>query len=188
MESSLNDLIQIGKKVTEQNLTYSNLGNISKRKSGNILITATGTMLDGLTEKNIVKVPLQKTSKLDSSASCELPIHREIYKKTNAKAIIHVHSPFAILLSLISRENEIQSELIEGNKILGKIPIIEGESGSPELAKNAAKALLNHKTCIIRKHGSIAKGIDLKDAYINISALEHISKITYYQKLYQKNI
>jgi len=186
MVNLLQDFSRIGRKLTEQNLIYSNFGNISQRKDKKILITATGSMLDELTENDLIEVPLYDTSEADCKASCELLVHREIYKKTDAAAIIHAHSPFAIILSLISKRNKIESVLIEKEKIIGTIPIIEGESGSTELAKNAAEVLSNHKTCIIKNHGTIAKGIDIKDAYINITALEHITKILYYQMLYEK--
>jgi len=186
MVNLLQDFSRIGRKLTEQNLIYSNFGNISQRKDKKILITATGSMLDELTENDLIEVPLYDTSEADCKASCELLVHREIYKKTDAAAIIHAHSPFAILLSLITNEDEIEPELMEGEKIIGKIPIIEGESGSTELASIASEVLQEHKTCIIKKHGTFAKGNNIENAYINITALEHISKILYYQKLYQK--
>lgn len=186
MENLLQDFSKTGKKLVEQNLVYSSLGNMSYKRGDKIFITATGAMLDELNRGNVIEVPLQGPSKVDKKASCELIVHREIYKKTNGKVIIHAHSPFAILLSLISDKDMIETQITEQKKIIGAIPIVEGESGSRKLATASAKALMEHKTCIIKDHGTITIENNMEKAYMNIAALEHICRINYYYKLYKK--
>ncbi|MEO0294156.1 MAG: aldolase [candidate division WOR-3 bacterium] len=182
----MQDFIRIGKKLAQDNLIYANFGNMSERVGEKILITGTGTMLDELKEEDIIEVPLEGPSQFDFKASCELIVHRSIYKETPACAIIHVHSPFAVLLSIIAEKSEIVPKTMEGEKIIGVIPIVEGESGTPRLASAVSSALREHKTCIVKNHGTFVRGSNIIDAYINVTTLEHFCKIFYYYELYKK--
>ncbi len=161
-------------------LNYSHFGNISVRHNNKILISVKGSMLDELSAGDIVETGLIAGELRDSPASIELIVHRNIYLSTVSRAIIHIHSPFAIVQSIIAKEKKIIPVDEEGGYLFNEIPIIEGKSGSKTLAASAAAALKKHKGIIIKGHGSIAAGETLQEAYLVISSIEHICKIKYY--------
>ena len=116
-------------------------------------------------------------------ASTELIVHRAIYEKTAALAIIHAHPRTAITLSLT--RDEIIPIDIEGSYVLHKIPVVSVEmaSGSPEMAEKISEALRSYKIVMQRGHGCFSIGQTLEEAYHWISALEEVSDIILDQKL-----
>ncbi len=174
----MKELIKYGQKMVEGGLVWSHSGNMSKRQGDKMLITATGSMMDEL-EGNIVELPIFELSSKDTIASKEVLVHREVYKKTPAQAIIHTHSPFAVIISLIS-EGEVTPEEIEGLYYLRHIPIVSGNPGSSELAERVTLALFEYRGAIIKGHGPIARGDTVDEAYMFICIIEHACKVKYF--------
>ena len=90
------EMAKYGRKLVEHGLVESNFGNISVRAGDRMLITRSGTALDEINGDNVVEVDIRDTSSLDIIASSETVVHREIYRKTSALAIIHAHCPYRI--------------------------------------------------------------------------------------------
>ncbi|WNY27799.1 class II aldolase/adducin family protein [Methanolapillus ohkumae] len=163
-----------------------------KAEAGNMAVKKSATEKSA-TEKSVAEKSAMEKSPAEKLASSETPIHRMIYQKTNAKAILHAHCPYSVVMSIL--ETEIgNSSLIpidsEGKLFLGEIPIVTGGIGSVELAKNAADAFCsgvnshsnlnsNLSGIIICGHGTIAIGNTLKEAYRITTQLEYASKIKY---------
>lgn len=174
------EIAKYGRKLVEHGLVEANFGNISIRAGDKMLITRTGAALDEITENNVVEVGIQDTSSLDIIASSEAVVHREIYKQTSALAIIHVHSPYAVVESLLEGPQRTVTPVdSEGQYFLGDIPIVGGGIGSCELAGNLANALSRHRGAIVYSHGTFAIGRMLGDAYIVTTQLEHSCKVKY---------
>jgi len=173
------ELIKYGKKMVQAGLAHSHFGNISKRIGNHILISTTGSMLDEL-EGNIVKVPLTHEYSLDILASSELKVHREIYLNTSALAILHGHSPFAVIISMLEKKDLIIPCNTESIYFIHEIPIVTGGVGSKTLAKNLALALKDHKGAIIKGHGPFARGMTVDEAYVVLSSIEHACHVKYF--------
>jgi L-fuculose-phosphate aldolase len=174
------EIAKYGRKLVEHGLVESNFGNISTRAGDRMLITRTGAALDEITADSVVEVDIQDTSSLDIIASSEAVVHREIYRQTSALAIIHAHSAYAVVESLLARpEGKIEPVDSEGQYFLGDIPVVGGGIGSRELAGNLANALSRHRGAIVYSHGTFAIGRTLGDAYIVTTQLEHSCKVKY---------
>lgn len=174
------EIAKYGRKLVEHGLVESNFGNISIRAGDKMLITRTGAALDEITENNVVEVNIQETSSMDIIASSETVVHREIYRQTSALAILHAHSPYAVVESLLAgSEGKIVPVDSEGQYFLGDIPVVGGGIGSCELAENLANSLSSHRGAIIYSHGTFSIGRTLGDAYIVATQLEHSCKIKY---------
>ena len=174
------EIAKYGRKLVEHGLVESNFGNISIRAGDKMLITRTGAALDEIAGNNVVEVDIQDTSSLDIIASSEAVVHREIYRQTSALAIIHAHSPYAVVESLLAGpEGRIAPVDSEGQYFLGDIPVVGGGIGSRELAGNLANALSRHRGAIVYSHGTFAIGRTLGDAYIVTTQLEHSCKVKY---------
>ncbi|MDK2892889.1 aldolase [Methanohalophilus sp.] len=180
------EMARIGSKLVNHGLVESNFGNISVRKGENFIITRTGCFLDEITEDTVVEVPIDRNSFLDKIASSETIVHRQIYRNTDAGAIIHAHCPYSVILSLLQKDSSISPIDSEGVLFLGNVPIIRGNIGSEELAEAASRALLNHHGAIIYSHGTIAIGKDLDEAYVFTTQIEHSCKIRYFYDLARK--
>ena len=180
------EVAKFGKMLVDHELVESRFGNISIRTGSQMLITKTGSSLDGIDENSVVEVDIDKPSGIDAIASTESIVHRAIYKNTRALAVIHAHPSFAVIESLLAAEDMITPLDIEGRHFLHDIPVVRGDSGTDELAKNTAEALKNHIGVIVFSHGTFAVGMNLEDAYIVTTLIEHSCKLRYYYELAKK--
>jgi L-fuculose-phosphate aldolase len=180
--SDLTDLLHYGKKMVEHGLVSAHAGNISKRIGNTMLISTRGSMLDELDAK-IVQVTLDPPSPLDHIASSELPMHRAIYRHTEAHAVFHGHGRFSIIESLITKAAHVTPVDSESAYYLPVIPIIEGRSGTEELGHAAAVALKEHRGALIRGHGVVTKGASVEEAYAMLAVIEQACHIRYHLAL-----
>lgn len=180
------EIARFGRKMVQSGLTSSRFGNISTRNGDIIEITCTGSMLDELGEDQIIEVDLQGPCPRDAVASSETCVHRAIYRHTEARAIVHTHSPYAVALSLVL-DGAVEPIDGEGRAFLGTMPIVGGGFGSHELADNSALALLDHHACIARGHGVFAIGKTLADAYTEACMAEHSSQVLYLAAMWRRS-
>ena len=157
----------------------SHFGNISVRVNNKMIITKRGAMLDEISEGSVVEIGLEELKSFDTEASIEVAVHKEIYRNTSALAVIHAHPLYAVVESLMLREKNIKSMDCEGLYVLHEIPIVEGETGSKQLANEVSCVLQYHKGVIVRGHGTFATGKTLEEAYILTSMIEHSCKVKY---------
>ncbi|HAG09888.1 MAG TPA: fuculose phosphate aldolase [Desulfotomaculum sp.] len=172
------EIEKYGKKLVAYGLNHSHFGNISIRRGDTLLITRSGCLLDEINEQMLVEVNIQKGNA--ANASSETIVHRQIYIKTPAQAVVHVHSPFATIESMLTNSRVIFSDDTESKSFMREIPIIAGEAGSQELAEEVANALVDHKAAITKGHGIFAAGASLEQAYIYTCSVEHICQLKYF--------
>jgi L-fuculose-phosphate aldolase len=177
------EISRIGKKLVENGLVESHFGNISVRVGSRMIITRSGAALDEINEGSVVEVALDGASPLDIIASSEAIVHRAIYKKSPALAIVHAHCPFAVTQSLLAEGNLIEPVDSEGQYFLGNVPIVKGGIGSDDLATNLSSTLSSSKIAIVYSHGTFATGKILAEAYVLTTQVEHSCKIKYWYDL-----
>ncbi|ACO03919.1 MAG TPA: aldolase [Persephonella sp.] len=181
----IKEIIFTGEVLYREGLVNSHAGNISVREGDHLYITKTGSMLGYLKEDDIVKLPIFYETVKDRIASSELIVHREIYKNTEAKAVIHAHPVHAVVISFLT-ENIFVPVDNEGKLFVGEVPILDVEkpSGSKELAEKLSETFKNQnkKIVIVKKHGSFVIGNNLNQALKLTSDLEFCSKVFYLLK------
>jgi len=167
----------VGRDLFARGLVSSHSGNLSIRMGDRIIITRRGSMLNCLEESDLIETGVSKNSRATPLASEELPVHRAIYRETQAKAVVHAHSPHAIALSLT--ETEIEPSTVEGLSAIGTVPVlgwnVEAKPGSA--AALISQELKKHRIIVVRGHGSFATGQLLEEAYSAIMVLEESSQI-----------
>lgn len=170
---------QIGHDLFMAGLNSSHSGNISIRSGDRIIITRRGSMLGHLQEGDLIETGLEKNDSHITLASTEIKVHRAIYQRTSALAVVHAHPPYAISLSLL--EDEIVPVDSEGSYLLHKIPVVRAEHtiGSSELEKMLPEVLKEYKVAMVRGHGSFAVGQLPEEAYQWTSSLDHSSRIIF---------
>jgi L-fuculose-phosphate aldolase len=163
---------RIGKRLFSEHLVGGNFGNISARKGDEgFFIKRTKAYLDVAGE--LVFVPLQGDAPQDVSS--EYRVHREVYRKTKHKAIVHAHPPCAVAASLV--KDEVVPEDSEGMLLCPIIPVVRGSPGSQEIADNVTHALVSSKLVIAQGHGTFAAGETLDEAYVYTSMAEHSCRV-----------
>jgi len=174
---------EIGRDIFDAGLTSSHGGNMSVRVGDRIIIKRRGAQFRRLVPEDFIETQLYKKDSGLMRASTELIVHREIYLRTSALAVVHCHPRTAIALSL-SRDEIIPIDN-EGSYLLRKIPVVSVEyaSGSKEMAETVAGALQGYKVIMQRGHGCFSVGETLEDAYQWVSALEEVSDIILKHKL-----
>ncbi|MDD1673151.1 MAG: aldolase [Methanomicrobiales archaeon] len=165
------DAERIGIRLHAEGLVRGNFGNISIREDQGFYIKRRNAYLDA--PRELIFVPQEGA--IPEEASRETIVHREIYRTTPYRAVVHAHPPHAIALSYISKE--VRPQDCEGELLYPRIKVVEGVSGTHTLARTVAAALQNSPAVIVRGHGTFAAGASLDEAYVLTSAVEHACRI-----------
>ena len=169
---------RIGKRLFSEHLVGGNFGNISLRRgTEGFFIKRSGAYLDTATEPVFVTL----NGDVPPDASSEYRVHREVYRRTKYDAVIHAHPPCTIAASLVT--DEIIPKDSEGTFFCKKIPVVQGEPGSMEIAENVTRALLSSKLVIVRGHGTFAAGMTLDEAFVFTSLAEHSCRILILERM-----
>jgi L-fuculose-phosphate aldolase len=168
----------MGNDLFSRGLVSSNGGNLSIRMENRLIITRHGIWLNGMQENDLIETGISKNDRCTPLASVELPVHRAIYKKTSAQAIIHAHPPHAVALSLV--EKVIEPNCVEGRETIGMVPVLgwDMEVKPGGLADVISEALMKHRIVMVRGHGSFAIGQLLEEAYNYTTTLEESCQVT----------
>jgi L-fuculose-phosphate aldolase len=164
-------------------MVSSHGGNLSVRFGDRVIIKRRGAMMGRLEPQDLVETRLDKNDSGVALASSELLVHRTVYMRTPALAIVHCHPRTAIAFSL-SRDEIVPIDN-EASYLLKKVPVIYEEfaSGSPEMANDLADTLAQYKIVMLRGHGSFAIGQTLDEAFHWSSTLEESCEIALKAKL-----
>jgi L-fuculose-phosphate aldolase len=172
----------VGRDLCARGLVSSHSGNLSIKLGERVFITHRSSMLGRLEEHDLVETGINKNDRSTPLASTELRVHRFIYKRTSASAIVHAHPGYAVALSF--SEREIVPRDVEGNQLLSKVPVIGWGTTvkTRGLDQEIAEALKEFKVVLVRGHGSFAVGQLLEEAYHYTTALEESCRLLYLLK------
>jgi len=163
--------------MNEDGLNQGTSGNVSCRNGENILITPSGVPYKNLTSEKIVSMNTDGEYEGSLKPSSEWRMHADIYKfRSDAGAIVHVHSPYATALSCHRRNIPAFHYMVA---------VAGGEDvrcadyatfGTQELSNNMIQALDNRKACLLSNHGLIAFGDNLSHAFWLAKEIETLAK------------
>lgn len=181
MENIKSKIVEICRRLHHRNLLAAADGNVSFKESDQkIWITPTGQTKAFMDNSELASFTIQNEI-LSGKPSSERKLHLAIYRNCpTAKAVVHAHPPHAIAWSLaFSDMKELPYKSIpEVILATGKIPIVPyARPGSDEMGDSLAPFLPQHKVLIMQKHGAVAWGETLDEAYRGIERVEHIAYI-----------
>lgn len=183
MKSDVKSLVDVSKYLFERKLVSGKAGNVSSRFKNDemdiIAITPTMVSLGDLKSEDVILVDIDGNNLTKGKPSSELSMHLAIYRKRkDVNSIIHTHSPFATGFAFSDK----RIKRLEG---FGKIktPYLHDldylPPGSEELAINAVESLENEDVLILKKHGVLATGPNIKEACLLAEFIEDIAKTQY---------
>jgi L-fuculose-phosphate aldolase len=155
-------------------------GNFSARLGQDLVITRTRCFKQDLLPERLVRAPIYSDDSVEG-ASSTLSMHRAIYRKTDAQAILHAHPYYATLLSYYLEEFSPVDE--NGLIYLGpRIPIVAAPRfiSWPEVAEEMADSLVNCPVSILRWHGAFAIGDSMASAFHSTQAVETAARFAYH--------
>lgn len=185
IDSEIDEIISIGKRMSVRNYTPGYSGNISVRAGDSILITTSGSSNGYLSKDDFVLIDFNATP-FDKSKkpSSEKFLHLEFYKlRPDINAVIHVHP--ASLTAFASANKDLMDPVMPENiYYFGGIPLAEyGTPSSTELVKNTSKFFKKHDAILMANHGVIISGKTLEDAYQKLELAEEYARTLIYSQM-----
>ena len=179
------DMVAIGRLLWEKDLASGLNGNISRLiDKDTILLTAHGTCLGRIEEKDILAMKLNGQLLEEGNVSTEKLLHAEIYKNfQDAQAVIHTHTTYTNAFFL---ENEIfVPRIFEAKFCLGEIKGVPQTTPAVTDAGTVVEGFKKNNIVVLRNHGVAAKGEKLFDCFLLIQALEEAVKTEAISRLFE---
>lgn len=177
-EDITQQMISIVDELYDAGLITPKGGNVSARipHVDELWITPTQLYKGGLTEKTLIRVNL-KGKKLEGldRPSVELPMHLLVYQaREDVRAVIHTHAPMATIVGLF--DEPIPAITIEAIA-LAQVPVVPFLlSGTREQSQSIVEALGDGAAVLLRNHGLMTVGKDLREAASRAQILEFAAR------------
>jgi L-fuculose-phosphate aldolase len=177
IERAWEDLVATARRTAAEGLVVGTSGNVSARVGGLVLVTPSGVPYDRLTPADAVAVDLDGNQLLGELApTSELPLHLEVYRNTNAGAVVHTHAVHATAVSTLVPELppiHYMAAALGGTVRVARYALY----GTDELAANMLHALRERTACLLQNHGTVAYGDSLDQAYDRTAQLEWMCRL-----------
>lgn len=179
-------ICEVGKLLYDKGMIAGSEGNISCRlPDGDILITPSGRCKGVLEPEQLVRISI--TGEVLSGAenpSSEYRLHVFGYQKRNdVAAAVHAHAPYSTAFALAGISLG-QVDLPEFVPVFGEIPLTNyAEPGTQEAAESIGPWIEKCHTFLLAKHGIIAFGKDLWEAYYRVEMAEHCARILWLSRM-----
>ena len=179
MEENVESIVNVSKYLFERRLVTGKAGNVSSRFSNNeidlVAITPSGISLQDIEENDVVLVDLDGNVLTNDNPSSEINLHLSIYKKKkHVNGIVHTHSPYATGFAFSNKK----IKKLEGFGKINTLYLDEVDYEKPGSEKLAIKSVnaLHEDVLILKKHGVLATGSNLKEACSLAEFVEDIAK------------
>ncbi len=143
------EVVATGRAMAAEGLVKGSEGNVSARDGDVILITPAQLPYGEMEEADLVTLdPTGRVVAGERDPSSERAVHLAIYAaRPDVRAIVHTHSPAATASTTVA-------------------PVAEfAPPGSPELGANVVAALEDGACVVMARHGVVAVGPTLDEAF-----------------------
>ena len=184
LENLKEQVVFYARKAQNAGLCKHKAGNVSVRdpETGYICITPSGVDRDLLTPDMVCVVDKDLHVIEGGKPSSETLMHIACYReREDIGAIVHTHSAIASAFACLNRPiPSFIFELFVFHLDNGVIPVAPyALPGTTELAENVAATVKRSDLVLMERHGTIAVGKDLAEAYENADYIEELAKIYY---------
>lgn len=173
------DVLNAALKLDRYGLIALSGGNVSWRMdSGEVLVTPSGMIYDEMVPEDILVVDLEgNIIEGERKASVDTEALLYIYKNMpQVNAVIHTHQPYATGLGLVMDELPCNLSTM-ANATEGPVAVAEyGDPGSLSMGVEAVKAIGDRLAVVLKHHGVIAVGRDLRQVLFSCVYLEEAAK------------
>jgi len=182
------EIIETGHRLDALRLVAARSGNLSVRiDDKKILVTATGSILGSLKEKDILSVDLGNKGDLENKrVTTEFPLHSLIYENFPHQAVIHCHP--ALVNAYFAVYPDIKALTFETKLYLGNVPVVTQDTPAVTKPELVIEALKTSNLVVLKNHGVVAAAGNFKDALYLIETLEEAVRTCATARLFKKEI
>lgn len=182
-------LCEVCHLMWQQGWVAGNDGNVSVRLGANaVLCTPSGVSKREMTPDMLIVVDFDShilvPGSPDKRPSTELSMHLRCYlERSDVHAVVHAHPPMATAFAVADKAID-DNALIESVLVLGAVPVTPfAMPGTDEVPEAIAPYLAHHDALLLRAHGALTVGHDLRTAYYHMESLEHMARISLIARL-----
>lgn len=173
-------LVTFAHRLYERGYLVAMDGNVSARLPGGTFIVSRAACHKGfLEDRDLVVVDAQgRVVRGEGRPTSELWMHLACYEeRPDVHAILHAHPPQAIAFTLADTSLE-RLVLPEVVLTLGTVPTVPYvTTGTKALADALRPFVRDRDVVMMDRHGAVALGTDVLDAFCKLETLEHTAKI-----------
>jgi methylthioribulose-1-phosphate dehydratase len=182
---SIASLIDIGREFYRRGWMLGTAGNLSVRLSASPLryaVTVSGGHKGRLTADEFIELSAGMTAPSDDKRpSAETVVHDRLYVTRGPGAVLHVHSPYAVLasrhLAVDGRLDVSGWEYVKGlgfwdEDAIVRVPVVHNHAHLPDLGDAVAQAAGEVPCVLVDGHGVYAWGDTVADAQRHVECLE----------------
>ncbi len=189
IEKIKRELVKIGQRIARENLIIGPGGNISAKVGDRVYIKASGISFEDATEDDYIGVDLNSGEVIEGEKkpSSEIWMHLECYKvREDIKAVVHTHPIYSIAYAF--QDEPLKLFTPDMVALLGgEIPVVEYVvPGSKEFAGVVGEIIKNHNGVLVKNHGLVTVGSNLKEALYRTLLIENSIKTIFVAKLFGK--
>lgn len=178
---SINQFVEMARRVGQAGLTVCSSGNLSVRHEEEVLISGTGSWVPELTADRVSVCRLSDGEVLNGiRSSMESVFHMGVMReREDVGCVLHFQSPYATAVACMKNRPTNFNFTAECPLHVGEeIPMIPYyRPGSPELAKAVVEAMRDHNSVMLLKHGQVVCGKDFNQAFERAMFMEMACRI-----------
>jgi L-fuculose-phosphate aldolase len=183
------EICSIGGLLFQRGFVAANDGNISARLSEDeYLFTPTNVSKGAIKPRMLVKVDGRgNVIKGKMRVSSESMMHLRVYKEnSDVNAVVHAHPQVATSYAIAGVPLD-KALITESVVLMGIVPVAPyGLPGSEALADTIAPYCTEYNSVLLKNHGVLSWGKDLKEAYFRMEITENLAVIMKYnEELFQ---
>jgi L-fuculose-phosphate aldolase len=176
-------IIQASLSMNALGINQGTSGNVSVRYGDRMLITPSGVPYEELDPRDLCATQIKKDGKTwegDLNPSSEWRFHLNIYQaRPDVGAVVHTHSTYATVLAICGKPIPAVHYMVAASGGT-EIRIAKYATyGTEQLSKNALEALEGRTCCLLKNHGVIATGPNIKRALWLASEVETVARQYY---------
>lgn len=168
-DEQIKEFVAQAHRVGNAGLTVCSSGNLSWRIGNEVLLSGTGSWVPALTEDNVSVCRLETGEVLNGvKPSMETGFHLGVMReRPDVNVVLHFQSPYATAVACADKQPDDFNVTAEVPCHVGsQIPIIPYfRPGSKELAAAVVKALKDHNSALMLKHGQVVCGDSFNQAF-----------------------
>jgi L-fuculose-phosphate aldolase len=174
------DLVEVCRRLHDRRLLGAGEGNVSCRLSPDrLLVTPSGANKGHLGPADLVVVDLSGAKvRGRGRPSTELLMHLAAYAaRPDVLAVVHAHPLTAVAFTVAGLEppNDLLPEAV---LVLGRVAVAPfATPGTGEVPRSLAPFWKDHEVILLERHGALALGRDLFQAFDRMETLERVCEV-----------
>lgn len=178
MEHVFSELKKYSNLIVDSGLVVGAGGNLSMRKGDYMYISPSGFDLKEIKDEDWVKVNIHSGEIIgDLKPSSEVLMHLSCYQtRGDIDSILHAHPTYTIAVS--ATDKKIPSLFPDFPAMIKSIDYLDYIIPTTNLLSDAIeKSVKNHDVIVLRNHGVLTVGQNMKEAYYYLQLVEESAKI-----------